>query len=201
MRNLVLFTAAVSVLVFSKNLAFASIIIFTGGTHASGDTVVSGVPYTESGFSFNVSAGGSAFIAPAGTAFVTDSLAFTQPASITLTGPARFSLNSLHFVSTGSGINFSVLGNLFGGGTIAQAFSTTVAAFDVAGFSNSWDDLTSVTFSSTTVGADLALDNVDVAAFSPPAAVPEPATAAVLGLGTMVGAFCQYRRRKRATNT
>lgn len=67
-------------------------------------------------------------------------------------------------------------------------------ATSVKSFSG-WTNLDTVLFTSTTSSKTIGLDKIMLESSS--AAVPEPATASIHGLGTLVGAFCQYRRRKR----
>ena len=187
MKNLVLFSAAVGVLLFSANGADASVIAFGG---ASGNIST----YSELGFTFTRSGGGNMNLSSAAAPFPTDFLAYNEPAIVTLTaaGAAPFNLNSLNFAGFGS--LFNITGNFTIGGPVSSSIATDSS---LQAFSPGWTDLTSVVFSTSAAGV-IGLDNVTVDLFSPPAAVPEPATASVLGLGTLVGAFCQYRRRRRA---
>jgi hypothetical protein len=203
MRSFVLVSAALSIVVISANSAFATIITFTGGSLSAGNSLGAGTPYVESGYTFSVS-GGSANVNAASLQFADDFLVFTEPASITLTGTglglSAFNLNFFNFGGTLAG-NFTVTGNKTGGGAFAPLVLSADTTFKSAS-AIGWTDLSSVVFSTTSLGTGLklGLDNVTVEAFTP-AAVPEPATASILGLGTMIGAFCQYRRRKRAAAT
>ena len=194
MKNFVLFSAAVGMVMFAPHEAFATTITFTGAAITVDTPSVS-----ESGFTFtrDSSIGGSMGISAAGGVFLTGNfLRFNQPATVTLTGPPAFNLMHIDFSSFSIPSNLSVLGNLVGGGTLSESLTTAGPGTDPFNFVN-WTNLASVVFSSTSSGAIIGLDNIDVSAFSPPAAVPEPATASILGLGTLVGAFCQYRRRRR----
>lgn len=199
MKIFVLFSAAVGMLLLPANGSVAGTITFTGGSLGDGASLANTYTQTVDGdlYTLAVSAGGAANINATSPPFVSSFLTFTQPATITLTGPPAFNLSSLNFASTAIAINLSVLGNLVGGGTLNQSLATTSAGASLDSFNFAgWINLSSVVFSSTSGGATIGLDDVVVSAFSPPAAVPEPATASIIGLGTLVGAFCQYRRRK-----
>ncbi len=188
MKNLVLFSAAVGMLLFSANAGCASVIAFGGSTGNIGT-------YSEAGFTFTRSVNGNMNLNSAGGPFATDFLRYDEPAIVTLTaaGAAPFNLISLNF--GGSGATFDIIGNFTIGGPSSASIGTTGS---LQSFSPGWTNLTSVVFSTSAAGV-IGLDNVDVELFAaPPAAVPEPATASILGLGTLVGAFCQYRRRKRS---
>ena len=144
-----------------------------------------------------------------GANFASDFLAITDTVPtnvVTLTSTAgAFNLTSLY---AGSGSASAV--DLLVTGYIGAMPAFTFPLMPPVSFLGSdpatlltlnWTNLSKVEFSTTATGVNsIGLDDLVVTAFAPPGptAVPEPATASLLGLGTMIGAFCQYRRRKRA---
>ncbi|MCX6123837.1 MAG: PEP-CTERM sorting domain-containing protein [Proteobacteria bacterium] len=83
-----------------------------------------------------------------------------------------------------------------GGGVVSRTFSSIPGGlneFDLAGFG--FTNLSSVVFSTTLPGNVVALDDIQVQPFAAPAAVPEPTSAAFLGLGSLALVVRRLRRR------
>jgi hypothetical protein len=82
-----------------------------------------------------------------------------------------------------------------GGGVVSHTFSSIpggLTEFDLAGFG--FRNLSSVVFSTTLDGNVVALDDIQVQ-YAAPAAVPEPTSAAFLGLGSLALVVRRLRRR------
>lgn len=112
---------------------------------------------------------------------------------MTLTGGGTFDLASLD-AATGSALfagntSIDLVGTLFGGGTVTQTLtaSNIWTNYSLSGFTN----LTQLVFRNVDADAGISIDNLN----SDAAAVPEPATLALLGLGL---AGIGFARRKKA---
>jgi hypothetical protein len=86
-------------------------------------------------------------------------------------------------IASGATVDFTVTGNLFGGGTVSTTFTgVSGATFQLVGFY----DLTSVTFTSTD---DAGIDDINLS-------TPEPASMGLLGAG-LIGIVMVGRRKSR----
>ncbi len=186
-------------LLCSASGAKAAIISFTTAPTGTIST------YTESGFVFTRTVGGvmsinngtgSPFDPVTAGPFDANFLNYQQPAVVTLTavGDAAFDLSTLKFAGAVVGNVFQVIGNFNIGGPATQSFTTdgTLETFS-PNFGLGWTNLSSVVFS--TPDGQIGLDNLNVVLSSPPAAVPEPASAAFLGLGSLALVVRRLRRR------
>jgi hypothetical protein len=123
-----------------------------------------------------------------------DSFALANPSFVTLTGTAPFNVGFLR-VGRQAGflglVDLTITGNFFGGGSASHVFTSIGAATTIdANFSN----LVSAVFTTSSSLAPVYFDNVNVTA-SAPAAVPEPASAAALCLGSLALVVRRLRRR------
>ena len=115
-------------------------------------------------------------------------------------GPFAFKgidLSKANTFSTTSAERVEVTGNLLGGGTVSTTLALSGFNFTTFVFDSSWSNLSSVVLNGidasccgTPPGNYYALDNVVVEV----AAVPEPGTLSLLGLGC---AYAVSRRRRR----
>ena len=167
----------------------ATVITFEAFVAPGGSANVSATaPYTESGYTLSPLNDESAiFSATAGPTFpgrLSDWLGFAESNTMTLTGPDLFNLESMWAgpSSIGAGtVTFTVVGNLFGGGTVSATFPnlTTATLLDL-GFHN----LSSATFSATD---DAGIDDIT-------ASTPEPTSLLLMATGLLaIGAL---RRRQ-----
>lgn len=120
--------------------------------------------------------------------------AFGGLVSFQRTDGQAFFLDSIDMalaVYTSAGTPITVTGTLSGGGTVQQVVNPTNASFATYDFN--WNDLTSVAFTGGFVY--VGLDNI-VYTDAVVAAVPEPGSLALLGLG-LVG-LVAARKRKQA---
>ena len=166
--------------------------------------------YDEDGYNLNPTLDGLAVIADQG--FVdglasTSNRVFVLPgglisgATLTKTGPGPVAFNLISLkVGNIPGSSFppigliSATGNFSGGGSISSTFDASgsgLALWNLSGFTN----LASVVFSAAQANDTLAIDDIFVDLFSAPAAVPEPASAVFLGLGSMALVVRRLRRR------
>ena len=172
---------------------------FEGVAPANGVQFLS--PYTEGDYTFTSTGPNSLFIDSVSPNHMlgnlTDSLGFYNAGSTTivLTGPAQFDLSSIDIGKGVLGVgdvDLTIVGNFFGGGSTSVTYSgvSSKTTF-LPGFSN----LVSAIFttSSSVNSAYVMFDNVIVTAS--PAAVPEPASAAFLGLGSLALVVRRLRRR------
>jgi hypothetical protein len=148
-------------------------------------------PYTEAGFTFQpLNLNSAVFDSAAVTDFAgdtTDFFGFGETNQITLSGPAPFILNSLLIgpstLSSTPTVSMTLLGTLFGGGTLTATFAglstATLATLN-------WANLASVRFSATD---DSALDNIVINQ------VPEPASLWLLGVAGLSAGARRFRRR------
>lgn len=170
--------------------AAATVIAFEGFVAPESlENVNPSSPYTEAGFTFTPSNSDAAvFSATAGSVFygrASDWLGFAEGNTITLTGPAPFDLESMWAgpSSIGGGtISFTVVGQLFGGGTVSATFTDlTTATLLELGFSN----LSSVTFSATD---DAGIDDVTVNS-----SIPEPGSLLLMATGLLAIGVLRHR--------
>jgi hypothetical protein len=189
MRTLVLFAGLLGAFAAHSK---ADVVLTFEGVAPPGSlvNVNPAAPYHESGFTLTPSNANSAvFDAGAVSKFAGDSTSWFGFASnnlITLTGPVAFDLESMLIgpSTIGSGvINFTITGQIFGGGSVSVTYNNlTTATDEVIGFT----DLQSAVFSAT---SDAGIDNVALAA------VPEPRSLPVLA-GCLIGlAAISYRRK------
>jgi len=140
-----------------------------------------------------------------GTHLVLDDFLGLNPVTISQVGGAPFALTSLDISDAhspfGTARQVEVIGNLFGGGTVSRLLTLDVDIvngaygnyFETFMFDAGWGSLSSIVLNGLggSGGADYyAIDNIVV---GPAAAVPEPGTLSMLGLGTV----CLYRRLRR----
>ena len=157
----------------------ATVLTFEGFAPAGGLVNVNPTaPYQEAGYTLTpLNSEAAVFDAGASSKFPGDNTSwfgFEGGNTITLTGPVPFDLNSalLGPSTIGSGIiNLTVVGHLFGGGTVTVSFNgLTTATLEAINFT----DLQSATLTSN---SDAGMDNVSVTA------VPEPSCAWLFGGG------------------
>ena len=137
--------------------------------------------YAEDGFTLTPSDTESAvFDSAAGAKFSGDSTSwfgFAAGNTLTLTGPVPFNLDSVLAGPSSAGygiVDFTVVGNLVGGGTVSVTFKNlTTATPEIIGFMN----LRSVLFSAT---GDAGLDNIAVSNILAPVTIT-PANVTVPG--------------------
>jgi hypothetical protein len=180
-------------------VAPAQAVVINFESLASGSDTLQGGLYTESGFEItnNLATSGlgsvSYTVIGSGTSRFAGSTTLTHTFSgmtttLTQVGGGAFSLASIELADVpnqGFNIPVNFVGNLIGGGTVSQSFTTDstpgLETFNFSGFTN----LASVTLIPTAPGgaANIQFDNINVTAASS-TAVPEPFTI----LGTLVGA-------------
>jgi hypothetical protein len=172
----------------------ATVITFDAFVSPGGSANISDTtPYTESGYTLTpVNADSAIFSATSGPVFygrASDWFGFEESNPITLTGPAPFDLDSLWAgpSSIGAGtVTFTVVGNLFGGGTVSATFTDlTTATLLQLDFTN----LSSVTFSATD---DAGIDDITVNS-----GIPEPTTMLLLATGLLAISVLRHRRTSR----
>ena len=117
---------------------------------------------------------------------------------MSVSGGGTFDLNSFDgadgFLGVG-GRTISVLGNLFGGGTIFDSFETVASAY-TSFFLTGFDDLISVVFSVSGPGDTfMVLDNIVVNEGGGMSPVPVPASLPLLGLG--IATLLGLRKRRQ----
>ena len=201
MRHLVLCVMSFSVALSVANIGLASVMVDFEGYASAGNSVLLPPDYTEGIpgelYTFKAIPGASASVYDAALTapnFSSSILGFAGDASIELTGTVPFDLISLFSGSADlTPVNLKVKGFVGVADTYNDSFSGLVGETQQS--FTGWKNLTRVVFSSDTgAGFTVGLDQISLA----PTAVPEPATASLLGLGTMIGAFCKYRRRKQS---
>lgn len=172
----------------------AAVITFEAFVGPGGSANVSGAaPYTESGYTLTPTNTESAvFSATSGLVLygrASDWFGFEESNPITLTGPVPFDLESLWAgpSSIGAGtVTFTVVGNLFGGGTVSATFTDlTTATFLELNFTN----LSSAIFSATD---DAGIDDITVNS-----AIPEPTSLLLMATGLLAIGILQHRRTSR----
>jgi len=184
-----------------SGFANASLIDFEDNAIASGtyttqgDIVSSGFIFDSSSNHTHLANNSNLFSAfNDSTWFGIDNNVGTNVLSMNTQDGSVFSLNSFdiaEFFGIPNEVVVNVVGNYFGGGSIALQVtldqiadgSGVINDFQSVSFDNSWVNLSSVTFSAT-AGTDdrwFALDNIVVNA----ASVPEPSTLAIFALGMM----------------
>ncbi len=177
-----IFLLAVGLLGLVSCNANAAVITFDGS--------IATTPLSFGDFTFSSTGGTAGTVAiasvPGATApnNGTHAFAFLSGATVTVnyTGLGTFNLNSLDLGRSGaSATAFTIGGNPFG------PFGTLTPTSFGATFSN----LTSLVFNAST---DAAFDNFDYT-INAPSAVPEPASAAFLGLGSLALVVRRLRRR------
>lgn len=191
MKRLVLLAGLLGCLVADSA---ATVITFEAFVSPGGSANVSDTtPYTESGYTLTPTNSESAvFSATAGPVFFgrsSDWFGFEETNTITLTGPEPFDLDSLWAgpSSIGAGtVTFTVVGNLFGGGTVSATFSDlTTATLLELGFTN----LSSATFSATD---DAGIDDITVNS-----GIPEPTSVLLMATGLLAIGVLRHRRTSR----
>ncbi|MDB4537781.1 hypothetical protein N9230_04110, partial [Akkermansiaceae bacterium] len=155
--------------------ANGALITFDG---VSADTFPA-APYEESGFTITATTGFNAVLN--GGVFSSNYFTYqgsTTTATIALTSGGAFNLESLDLglgqSAVGVSVDITLMGNLFGGGSISTTFNnvSTVQNEVLVG----WNNLASVTISGTD---DPGIDNINASA------VPEPSSALLAGLGVL----------------
>ena len=184
-----------TVLMFPSQGTALPILTFEGFAPAGGGVNVNpAVPYVESGFRLTPSNSLSAvFDSAAAVDFPgnsnSDFFGFIQGNIITLTGPSPFQLVSVLLGPSslaGSPASITLVGNLFGGGSLNTTFANLTTATPAL---LDWSNLSSVEFRTT---ADAAIDNVNLNVV----AVGEPMSLLLLSSG-IAGVVARSRRRRQ----
>lgn len=176
----------------SAIVGFEDLAVSPGGNFISGDLVSSGFNFDSSANHLHRS--NNAFSGNSGSTFlVIDDFDGSNVLTMTQVGGAAFSLSSMGLGewNPGGGLAsaVTVTGLLAGGGTVQTTFSLdgvvsdgTTNNFQTFNFGSGWSNLLGVQFDATagTGSSYWALDNISVGAAN--AAVPEPATLALVGL-------------------
>lgn len=137
--------------------------------------------------------------------------AFGGPNNVTFSpiGGAPFALTAIDLskantFSTTSAQSVEVTGNLLGGGTVSTTLALSGFAFTTFAFDSSWSNLSSVVLNGIgsaccgdVPGNYYAVDNIVVTV----AAVPEPATLSLLGLGSVYVVGRRSRRKSEDRQT
>ena len=202
---------AIGVLVLAGSIgsAQAATINFEDVAVASGTEVFNSVDVISGGFLFDAlnhshTANRVWGTDNGGTHLVLDDFLGLNPLTISQVGGAPFALTSLDISDAhsqfGTARQVEVIGNLFGGGTVSRLLALNVNIvdgvygdyFETVMFDAAWGNLSSIVLNGlggSGVADFYAIDDIVV---GPSAAVPEPGTLSLLGLGSV----CLYRRRR-----
>ena len=192
MKNLVIFSAAIVMLLCSASGAKAAIIDFNTGADANISTYSQ--PSAPAFVFTRTTVSGDMSINASFNPFTSDFLRYQEPAVVTLTASGgAFDLSTLKYAGANSGDVFQVIGIFNDVGPLIQSYSFSTNG-TLEDFDFNWTNLSSVVFS-TSAGGDIGLDDLNVELYSAPAAVPEPASAAFLGLGSLALVVRRLRRR------
>ena len=189
-KNLVIRSAAALALALGTAAASATVITFGALPGANGSNFTS---YTESGYTVAKTAGsgcvGTLFGNGVPSVFGGPTCDNGSTGSFSLTG-GTFAFNGIDLAANGGALTYTFVGKLGAAtlwtqtGTLAGPTATFVG---ITG-SNASTFVNSVTMSFSTVGTSWNMDNINVAA------VPEPSTLAMAGLG--LAALVAWKRRQ-----
>ncbi len=185
--------------------AQAVVIDFESLAHNDNGVSFPGTPYTEDGFTMTSSLndlgaytvwGTELVYYPGSTALGHNPDAPSMTTTLTQVGGGAFSLSSIDLAdiyNNGTNVNVDFIGNLVGGGTVTQSFTTdSVAGLETFTFNSSFTNLASVQWTPTIGVQYIQFDNININGGGS-TAVPEPFTV----LGTLIGAGSSVALKRR----